>query len=339
MASTNLSNIDFNSSTWKDIFAGEFTDRLGFLTSGAMASVNDSVISPDDKGYTVTIPHWNTLSGDTDVITSSLTTTVNSLATYKDIGVWCEREKAFGADQLVKVVSGADPAAEIARQMAQYIANEVHKQAMNVLAGVFSVELATTHSTGSTFAGGTINTDGILTAKQKLGDNQDQLTIALLNSKVYQDALRDGIITNNVSGVSAEQFRSGMIGQMLGMNPVMTDKLTATSSVYPSYFAAPGAMIYKFRNRPVSIQSNANITRVNANGIIADIELYRNPTTGGGQDILIMRYSAVTHVPGVQYDGSGTATNPTNAQLATAANWTKVATDDKLIKIVELKTL
>lgn len=339
MSSTNLTNIDFNSSTWKDIFAGEFTDRLGFLTSGALAGVNDSVISPDDKGYTVTIPHWSTLSGDADVITSSLTTTVNSLATYKDIGVWCEREKAWGADQLVKVVSGADPAAEVARQMAQYVANEVHKQAMNTLAGVFSVELATTHSTGGEFAGATISNDGILTAKQKLGDNQDQLTIALMNSKVYQDALRDGIITNTITGIANEQFRTGMIGQMLGMTPTMTDKLTATATVFPSYFAAPGAMIYKFRNRPTSVQTNAVISRINANGIIADIELYRNSLTAGGQDILIMRYSALTHVPGVQYDGSGTSTNPTNAQLATAANWTKVATDDKLIKIVELKTL
>ena len=31
---------------------------------------------------------------------------------------------------------------------------------------------------------------GILAAKQLAGDNQDQLTIALLNSKVYQDAMR-----------------------------------------------------------------------------------------------------------------------------------------------------
>lgn len=339
MASTNLSNIDFNSSTWKDIFAGEFTDRLGFLTSGAMVSVNDNMISPDDKGYTVTIPHWNTLSGDTDVITSSLSTTTNSLATYKDIGVWCEREKAFGADQLIKVVSGADPAAEIARQLSQYVANEVHKQAMSTLAGVFSVELGTTHSTGSTYIGSTIDIDGVLSAKQKLGDNQDQLTIALMNSKVYQDAMRDKLITNPVVNVSGEMFRSGVIGSLLGMTPVMTDKLTATASVYPSYFCAPGALIYKFRNRPASIQSNANITRINAGGIIADIELYRNSTYAGGQDILIMRYSAVTHVPGVQYDGSGTSSNPTNAQLATAANWTKVATDNKLIKIVELKTL
>ena len=32
MAATVLTDIDFNSSTWKDVVAGEFTQRLGFLT-------------------------------------------------------------------------------------------------------------------------------------------------------------------------------------------------------------------------------------------------------------------------------------------------------------------
>ena len=339
MASTVLGDIDFNSSTWKDIFAGEFKDRLGLLTSGAMASVPDALISPDDKGYTVTMPKWDTLAGDADAITSSLTTTVNSLGTSKDIGVWCEREKAWGADQMLKVVAGADPTAEIAKQLGQYVANEVHKQAISTLSGVFSVELATTHSTGTQFTGASIDTAGILAAKQLAGDNQDLLTIALLNSKVYQDAMRDKIITNTLFQTGSEMYRTGRLGEMLGMTPTMTDKLTATASVYPSYFCAAGSMIYKFRNRPVAMNTNANITRVNANGVIADLELYRNSTYAGGQDVLIMRYSAVTHVPGVQYDGSGTSTNPTNAQLATAANWTKVAADDKLIRIVQLNTL
>ena len=150
-----------------------------------MASVNDSVISPDDKGYTVTIPHWEHYCGDTDVITSSLTTTVNSLATYKDIGVWCEREKHLSRPACKKLFQVQTLAAEIARQMAQYIANEVHKQAMNVLAGVFSVELATTHSTGSTFAGEQLTPDGILLQQnKKLGDNQDQLTITLIQKYI-----------------------------------------------------------------------------------------------------------------------------------------------------------
>lgn len=338
MAATTLSNINFQSEVWRDTLAGEFTDRLEFLNSGVLADAG-SAVSTMDKGYTVAIPKWNTLSGDSVQITDSLTTTVNSLANYKDIAVWCEREKAWGADQMVKVVSSNDPMGEAARQIAEYLAVELHKQALATLSGVFSVELATTHSTGNDYIGSTIDTAAVLAAKQKLGDNQDQLTIALMNSKVYQDALSNGLISNQIFNVSNEMFRSGMIGNMLGMKPSMTDKLTATADVYPSYFAAPGAMIYKFRERPVSIQTNANITRVAAGNLIADIELYRSALASGGQDVLILRYSALTHVPGVYFDGT-VASNPTNTQLATATSWTKVSgINDQLIKIVELKTL
>jgi hypothetical protein len=338
MAATTLANIDFNSSTWKDIVLGEFTQKLGLLSSGLLMDAG-SAIDSLDKGYTVTMPHWDTLSGEMDVITTSLTTTVNSLATYKDIAVWCEREKAWGADQMVRVVSGADPAAEVARQIAEYLANELHKIAINVLAGVFSVELATSHSTGTQFSGANIDIAGVQAARLLQGDNMENLKIALLNSKPYSDALLSGLITNTVvQGVANEQYRSGMVGQLLGMNPVMTDKLTATASVYPSYFGAPGAMVYKFRERPVSSETNANITRVSVGGLIFDIEKHRVALTAGGQDVLIIRFSGLAHVPGVQWDGT-VVSNPTNTQLATASSWTKVATDNKLIRIVQLNTL
>ena len=54
-----------------------------------------------------------------------------------------------------------------------------------------------------------------------------------MNSKVYNDALKDKIISIDSGG--ADSYNSGMIPKMLGMTPKATDKLTETSSVYPSY--------------------------------------------------------------------------------------------------------
>lgn len=339
MAATVLTDIDFNSSTWKDVVAGEFTQRLGFLTGGALVEAPDNMIGGNDKGYTTTFTAWDTLTGDADTITGSYTTTVNSFGTWKDICVWTEKEKAWGQEQIVNVVTGNDGMNEVARQIAEYVAGQVHAQAMSVLSGVFSVELGTTHSTGTDYTGSTIDGAGVLAAKLKLGDNQDMLKIALMNSKVHNDAVANGTITSQIQGVSNEMFRSGNLGSLYGMIPVQTDKLTATSSVYPSYFCAPGAMVYKLRPRSASSQTNGNLTQISVNGFNIELERHRVALTNGGQDVLIVRWSSTAHVLGVQYDGSGTATNPTNAQLATAANWTKVAPDDKLIRIVELKTL
>jgi len=69
-----------------------------------------------------------------------------------------------------------------------------------------------------------------------------------------------------------------------------------------------------------------------------EVELNRVATTNGGQDQFITRASFVTHVPGVAWAGTSTG-NPTNTALATGSNWSKVASDDKLIRIVELQTL
>jgi len=338
MAASTLTTLQdsFNSSTWKDIVAGEFTDKLGLLTAGAMQEA--SGISSQDRGFYVEMPKWQSISGDSVPITDGLSTTVNPHDNYTDRGVWCEREKSWGADQILRVVTGYDPQAEVARQIGQYLAVELHKQAVSVITGCFATELGTTHSTGSDFSGAEIEVTGILASKQKLGDNQDQLTIALLNSKPYQDAMKAGILTQPVLNVSNEMYRSGMIGKLFGMDATMTDKFTATASVYPSYFCAPGAVVFKFRERPASAQSAAIVTRINVGGIVADLELYRAALTSGGQDVLIVRYSALTHIPGVRYDDTG-GSNPTNTVLATGTSWTKVANDDKLIKIVELKTL
>lgn len=334
MASTILTDVNFQSQAFKDTMLGEFTDRLGFLTSGVLVEAPDQIISSDDKGYTVAIPKWNTLSGDSVQITTSTTTSINNLTDYKDVGVWVEREKAWGADQMLSVVAGKDATEEIARQLGQYGAIEMHRIALKVLAGVFATELATTHSTGATYTGATISTDAVIAAKQLLGDNFDVLSAIIMNSKVHSDAVKNQMVTFPAGNVGNESFRSGTAGTILGLTPTVTDKLAAVASVYSSYISAPGSMLYKLRNRVTNRMTNANVYKIGA----FEVELNREAKTGGGQDELILRFSGLAHVPGVAYVTTSVASNPTDAQLATGSNWDKVASDDKLIRIVELKT-
>lgn len=338
MASTNLSDIDFNSNQFANTMAGEFTHRLAFLNSGVLSEVPENILSSETKGYFANIPHYDTLSGSSAQITSGSSTSVNSLATYNNVAPWIEREMACSADQLIKVVSGNDPAMEIAKQLAQYWAGEAHRDALQRLGAVFTTALATSHSTGSTYAGSPISLDGGIAAKLLLGDNQDQLNAVLWNSKVHNDALKDKIATVLAGTVGADDgYNRGMIVEFLGARAFQTDKLSAVSSVYPTYFAGEGAIAYKFRNRSQSAESNANTFTINAGGLKIEIERYRNSVSAGGLDYIISRASFFTHVMGTAWNSA--TTNPTDGQLATDSNWSKVATDDKLIKIVQLNTL
>lgn len=329
MASTILTDVNFQSQVFKDTMLGEFTDRLGLLSSGILVEAPESVISSNDRGYTVAVPKWNTLSGDSVQITTATSTTINNFTDYKDIAVWVEREKAWGSDQMIAVVAGKDPTEEIARQLGMYGAIEMHRIAMKTLTGVFATALGTTHTYDG--SGDVINPDSIVEAKYLLGDNNDLLKVIVMNSKVEADAIKQKILTYDNGG--ADTYNTGRVGNLLGLAPTISDKLAAVSSVYSSFIGAIGSMIYKLRNRPVQRFTNANVYKIGQ----FEVELNREAKTAGGQDELIMRWSGLTHVPGVQWNGT-VASNPTDAQLATGANWTKVATDDKLIKLVQLKT-
>ncbi len=330
MASTILTDVNFNSQVFKDTMLGEFTDRLGLLSSGLMVEAPEQIVSSNDTGYTVAIPHWNTLSGDSVQITTATSTTINNISDYKDVGVWVEREKAWGADQIIKMIAGKDPTEEIGRQLGMYGAIEVHRLALKTLTGVFATALGTTHTYDG--SGDVINPDAIVNAKLKLGDNSDLLKVIVMNSKVQADAIKQKILTYDTGG--ADTYNTGNTGNLLGLMPTVTDKLAAVSSVYSSFIAAMGSMIYKLRNRVASRLTNSNTFKIGQ----FEVELNREAKTAGGQDEVIMRFSALTHVPGVAWQTGSVASNPTDAQLATGSNWSKVATDDKLIRIVQLKT-
>lgn len=338
MASTVLADIDFNSNYYTSIMEGAYNHRLAMLTSGVLGEVPENILSSQTKGEFANIPMFDTLSGDSVQITTSSSTTVNNLASFNSVSAWVNREKAWGADQIIKVVSGQDVAEEIMRQIGEYWANEVHKNMIVCLGGSMATALASTHSTGATYAGATINLDGGIAAKQLLGDNQDQLKAVFWNSKVGSDALKDKIVdVLKYSDGSTMGYDSGIVNVFLGATAYQTDKLTATASVYPTYFAAPGTLVYKFREFSSSTQTNSNVTNVSAGGLKIQVEKHRVALTAGGQDVLISRASFLTHVMGTAWDVS--ISNPTNAQLATGSNWSKTATDDKYIKVAELKTL
>jgi len=328
MPASALSDVNFQSEVFKDTLQGEFTNQLA-LINAIMVEAPDQMISPDTKGQFVSIPKWKAISGSLVPITTGLTTTFNAEQDYKDIGVWLEREVAWSAEQIIPVIAGAqkDVTKEVARQFGRYLAEKLSGLAYTVAKGVFAVELASTHLKDDATAGNTININGLVSAKQKLGDNQGLLTAIAMHSKVEADALVAKILTYDKANV--DSYSTGRVGSILGMTPQVSDLLTAVGDTYNSYLGIPGAMIYKFRRREKAMLNNANIVEL-GNGI--DMEIYRDSITGGGIDGLIFRFSTLVHVPGVKW--GVTTVNPTDAQLATGSNWTKVANDDKLIKLV-----
>ena len=339
MASTLLTDVKFNSKAFANAMMGEFTHKLAMLSSGIMQAIPDEVLSPNAVGYSAHIPQWNTLSGSSVPITSALSTSINSITQYESVFPWLEREMAWGANQIVKVVAGQDATLEIARQIGEYWAGEVHRVNILSLMGAFTTALASTHSTGATYSGSAISLQAGIAAKGLLGDNQDNLTAVVWNSAVYNDAKIQKIVTElpNTQG-AVDTYNTGQITSFLGSQTFTTDLLAAVSDVYPTYFGASGACAYKFRTRMQNAQNNSNVYAVATDGMNIEVEVARNSTTAGGQDYLITRASLCAGVLGTAWDLTAVASNPTDVELATGSNWTKTATDNKLIRITELLT-
>lgn len=328
MAVTALSAVNFASAAFREALNASFTDALK-LYSNLLVPLPDSVVSPNDKGYYVSLPYFNAITDEMSQITTTGALAPKALSQRLDRAAWLEREIAFSSEQAVKIVGATDPIAEAAYQSGNILAKAVQTSAINALTGIMATALLSTHVLDDT--GNVISQEKLLAAKLKIGDAMDLLGIMLCNSKVYGDMLQKKIAIE--SGATVDAFTRGQVGNALGMAVMAEDALTLAGGIYKSYLAAPGSVGYKFRNRPQQALSAANLVTVRTeNGIIAEFETSRTHLTGGGTDTLSIRASYLVHPIGMQFAESA---NPTDAALATGSNWTKAATDDKLIKIVQ----
>jgi hypothetical protein len=308
----------------------ELVDRLGAFSSGILTQT--TVISAGESGNFVNITQWPTVSQEPEQILSGEDANIYSFADYKQRAAWVERVLAFGVENLVEIIAKKDPHGAVIDQAANIWSKAIQKSAISLIKGCMGV-LAATHTTGGIYIGNKINLDAFRDAKQLLGDAQEQLVRALAHSKVLNDAT--GSILNAfpaVDSVSGQIINNGLKNNIYGTLAIMDDSVAAVGDVYSTYLAAPGSLGYKFDKW---IRRDVNGNQVIANTV--DFEFQRLPRTGGGQDVLYMRAKYLVHMFGMSYT-SATA-NPTDAQLATDVNYTKVADDDRKIKVVELKTL
>ena len=328
MTQLQLSGVNYQSESFGRVLAGVFSHKLNLLNN-IITLAPDEIIAPVEGSY-ASVPQWNALSGDADVISTSLTTTINAPSQFKHRAAWVEREKAWGAEEIIMTIAGSqhDATTAIANMIGEYWANQIHNTGISVITGAFADALASTHVLDD--SGATITKEKVAAAKLKLGDNAEKLKSIVMNSKVYTDALVTNMIATNLGDALTQ---SGMLEKLLGMNVFQSDKLAATAAVYPTILGMPGGMLYKTRPRKNHALSNAN--KFNVGNL--EVELYRNSVTNGGYDALITRLSYSVVIPGVQYDDTG-GVNPTEAVLATSTSWTKVQTDDKLIPIVMYKS-
>jgi hypothetical protein len=284
-------------------------------------------LNATEGGDYVNIPFWKAnLTGDFEVLSDSTSLTPGKITADKQVGVILHRGRAFESRDLAALAAGADPMAAIGAKVADYVANQRQKDLIKCIEGVFG---SLTGSDSPAFSALRFDTSGmtalgprqVAKARALLGDQGDKLAAVALHSAVYYDLVeRKAIdyITNSearlataATGASTINAVGGSIAAAyggdnavplyMGLRVIVSDDLVPTSTNYPVYFFTQGAI---------------------ASGEQMGMQTETDRDILAKSDAMSIDLHYCYHPVGAKW-GVGT-TNPTQAQLATIGNWTKV---------------
>ena len=313
------------------------TLRDAFLSSGVVQPMAE--LDATEGGDYINVPFFKAnLTGDFEVLTDSSSLTPGKITADKQVGVVLHRGRAFESRDLAALAAGADPMAAIGAKVADYVANQRQKDLIKCLEGVFG---GLTSNTGAAFAGLSLDLSGMTAlgprqcakARSLLGDQGEKLTTVAMHSAVFYDLIeRKAIdyVTNSeargggtvattgiapvIAGSITGAYENPTIAQYMGMRVIVSDDLAPTSTNYPVYFFTAGAI--GSGDMGLNTETDRDIL-AKSDAMSIDLHYCYHPIGS--------RYAATT-------------ANPTQAQLATIGNWSKVY-ETKNIGIVRATVL
>ena len=294
------------------------TQRDAFLASGVVQPMAE--LNATEGGDYINIPHWKAnLSGDFEVLSDSTSLSPSKITADKQVGVILHRGRAWEARDLAALAAGADPMAAIGAKVADYVANQRQKDLIKCLEGVFgsltgSDSPAFTDLRVDTTGMGTLSPRTVAKVRAKLGDQGDKLTAVAMHSAIYYDLVErkaiDYVSTNDARGTTTTQSGGSIaaayggdnsVPVYMGLRVIVSDDLAPSSTNYPVYFFTAGAIA---SGEQMAMQTETD------RDILAK------------SDAMSIDLHYCYHPVGAKWT-VGTV-NPTQAQLATIGNWTKV---------------
>jgi hypothetical protein len=299
------------------------TLRDAFLSSGVVQPMAE--LNATEGGDYINVPFFKAnLTGDFEVLTDSSSLTPGKITADKQVGVVLHRGRAFESRDLAALAAGADPMAAIGAKVADYIANQRQKDLIKCLEGVFG---GLTSNTGAAFIDLSFDKSGMTAlgprqcakARALLGDQGDKLTAVAMHSAIYYDlverkaidyvtnaeargggtvtATPDPVFAGSIGGA----YENPTVPTYMGLRVIVSDDLAPTSTNYPVYFFTAGA-IGSGEQMGLNTETDRDIL-AKSDAMSIDLHYCYHPIGS--------RYAATT-------------ANPTQAQLATITNWSKV---------------
>lgn len=254
------------------------------------------------------------------------------ILTAREVGVRLVRNQSWSSTNLAGELAGADPMAAIATRVANYWLRRQQKTFVATWSGVLADNEAAPSGSehvqydlindvsGLSFVDGVTNftAEAFLDACLTMGDSMDELAVVMVHSVVFSRMQK-----NNLIDFIPDATGQIMIPTFLGREVIVDDGMPRTGSVYDSWLFGRGAGQYGEAAHDVPTE----ITREALAG------------NGNGQEILTTRKVICMHPTGHAFIQSGIPDGgPTNANIATAANWVRRYPERKQIRFAVLRT-
>ena len=285
-------------------------------------------------GNVVDMPFWQDVNPARQILSDSAPLTVNKIGASKDIARIQMDGNAWSVNFLAKVLSGDDPMGALVELVGEYWSRVDQSMIISSLKGMFaSATLAgnklsiASESAAGVSSSTQLNGATFVDATVKLGDRGDRLTAVAMHSATEAAVRKLDLIDFLPDSEGKAQVRT-----FQGRRVIVDDKLptragTTDGTVYTTYLFGSGA----FARGVAPLASEELMGGHGSEGV----EWARSALDSDTNFINRRRY--LLHPRGVKFNSASVAgTSPTNAELETASNWTRVF-ESKNVRVVAVE--
>jgi hypothetical protein len=315
-------------------YAIERTAQLSvFVQSGIIEHAPEFDDLASGGGRTVEMPFWKDLTATRQILSDSGSLSVNKITSDKDIARIQNDAQAWSVNHLAKVISGDDPMGAIVDLVGEYWARTDQSLVISCLKGIFAAAsmagnklTIASEATGGVSAATQLNGATFVDATVKLGDRGDRLTAVAMHSAT-EAALRKLDLIDFIPDSEGKAQIKTFQGRRVVVDDTLPVRAGTTSGlVYTTYLFGPGA----FGKGAAPLDGTPLQGGFGTEGV----ELARVPLDS--DSVLINRRRFILHPRGVKFNSAAVAgDSPTNAELETGSNWTRVF-ENKNVRIVAI---
>ncbi len=363
---TTYGNMQIVPEKFAEYILNRTTEKSALVNSGIATAdtiVGQLINGTPEGGRFIMMPQYNPLEGDDDVF-SETDVSISNVTTDAAHATLLMRQKAWGATDLAHVLGGNDPMAAIGNLVSDWWLQKEQAIYLSILKGLLDPTSGALKDHVNDISGGSaeaayISDGATLDTKQLLGDHYGSLGMVFMHSAVYTYLQKNGMITRNPifdpsqSAVEMERYLGYRILVDDGMpvydyvkdnaagtititaenlaqyqarcldTLVATDKVKAAANpIYDTFFLGTGAFARQDGSPAGFIGVETDRDKI------------------GAKNYLINRRCMVIHPRGLSWNTGATYPEgiyyPTNAMLATPANWA-LKTNHKKVPIAALR--